>query len=233
MNENLEGLNFDGAVEALEGWVGRRVRIEVGARGALDDVIVLIDVRIRSVDVVLPSAHETTGTLHIPLENKANEQVACLALAESTFEEAAFYPSQELVAFASGARVIVQLADASEVAPGSEEPRWTSDQRAAAIGFLETLPWGDIETAKFDFETALFLALDATIDAASLWSELAEREGYADEFSVSPDEVAAMGETLRLAYVARLLPRECSGTGLAQRVVAKRESLGSLAICCS
>jgi hypothetical protein len=79
------------------------------------------------------------------------------------------------------------------------------DQQARAIEFLNSMPWGDVDGAVQSFETALRLALEATGDAFLQWEQQAEARGYDDEFSLTYDDLAALSDEWRLAYVARLL----------------------------
>jgi hypothetical protein len=82
-------------------------------------------------------------------------------------------------------------------------------QRDEACALLESMAWGDMDTAIRDLEIALRLAMEATRDDFLRWEHdlgpAFEAEGY-EEFSVPPAaQVAEMPDQEKLAYVARLL----------------------------
>ena len=74
-----------------------------------------------------------------------------------------------------------------------------------ALELIESLAWGDIEMAIYAFEVALALALEAVgPDSIGLWEAEGE-ERFGDEFELSVEDVVALDDDLRLAYIARLL----------------------------
>ena len=85
-----------------------------------------------------------------------------------------------------------------------DRAQFDEPQRAQVMALLETLPWGDVEREIGGLEVVLALAIEATGDAIQLWEEEGE-ECFGDEFELSADQVAALDDEWRLAYIARLL----------------------------
>src|SRR5687768_17083671 len=77
-------------------------------------------------------------------------------------------------------------------------------QRAQALDLIESLAWGDMQTAIFGLEASLALALEATGDAIDRWEAEGE-ERFGDEFELASEQVAGLDDEWRLAYLARLL----------------------------
>lgn len=78
------------------------------------------------------------------------------------------------------------------------------DRNTQVLDLLHKVAWGDICFAIEGMEDALQLALSATHPWLALWERESERL-YIDEFSLTPDEVNALSDRWRLAYVARLI----------------------------
>lgn len=82
---------------------------------------------------------------------------------------------------------------------------FNAQQQAEMTEVVLNTPWGDIAPALDQVEDALWLGMEATVDAFWLWEEQAESAGYGDEFSIGAAELDEMPDEWRLAYVARLL----------------------------
>lgn len=78
------------------------------------------------------------------------------------------------------------------------------EQQRAAVALIDAIPWGDMEAHIYAVEEALEKAVAATAPEFPLWEAEGE-ERYRDEFSVREEEIAAMSNEWRLAYVSRLL----------------------------
>ena len=91
--------------------------------------------------------------------------------------------------------------------------QFDSRQRQQALRLLESLAWGDMETAIHGLETALALAYEATGDAINLWEEAGEAR-FGDEFDLSAKQAAELTDEWRLAYVARLLATALQAYGV-------------------
>jgi hypothetical protein len=87
----------------------------------------------------------------------------------------------------------------------NEHPKQLSErQKREVIAVIESCTWGDMELHIRSVEAALERVLQATAEDFPLWE--AEGEGrYADEFSISEEDIAGMSAEWRLAYIARLV----------------------------
>jgi hypothetical protein len=77
-------------------------------------------------------------------------------------------------------------------------------QQLEALAILDDQPWGDMDTDIRSIEAALERALQATASEFPLWEDQGE-DRYADEFSVTPEEIETMSPEWKLAYVGRLV----------------------------
>jgi hypothetical protein len=91
------------------------------------------------------------------------------------------------------------------------EKQFSEEQSARAFGLLDSLAWGDVTADLCAFENALSAALDATRGYLDAW-EAMEIGGF-DEFDLTPEQIGALTDRQRLAWVGRLLEniRLCYG----------------------
>ena len=78
-------------------------------------------------------------------------------------------------------------------------------QQLRAIELIESMSWGDMENQIRGIDESLLLALQATASDFERWELEHGDVGFCDEFSLTSDEVAALPDEWKLAYVARLL----------------------------
>jgi len=96
-----------------------------------------------------------------------------------------------------------------------------------AVEILERGAWGDIEYHIRDVEIALALLCEATSPWLSDWEEevspaFDEEKGIeTDEFTLGREQVHDLGDSWRLAYVARLVETLCLQYGLSPTIGAK------------
>jgi hypothetical protein len=105
------------------------------------------------------------------------------------------------------------------------QSQFGASQRSDAMELIESLAWGDMEDAISGLEVALALALEATGDAIRLWEAEGE-ERFGDEFTLSAEQVADLGDEWRLAYIARLLHTAAHSYGISPNVPPGRTNEG-------
>jgi hypothetical protein len=84
-------------------------------------------------------------------------------------------------------------------------PQFNAAQRQAVIELIEACAWGDTDRDICSMESALRLALEATVEDFWRWENEALELRLGDEFSLSKEEVEGLTPEFRLAYVGRLL----------------------------
>lgn len=106
-------------------------------------------------------------------------------------------------------------------------PQFEASQRSQVTELIESLAWGDMETAIYGLEVALALTIEATGDAIQLWEAEGE-ELFGDEFELSAEQVAELDDEWRLAYIARLLYTAASAYGVSPNVLPGRTREGEV-----
>ncbi len=79
----------------------------------------------------------------------------------------------------------------------------TRDQQQQVLGIVSENPWGDTAGSLALIDEALAIAMRATLDEFIHWEQLADANGFVDEFSIN--DVSALSPEWRHALVARLL----------------------------
>lgn len=203
-------LGFDEFLVALRSWEGRAVRIELGSKTEIGDVIGLVGHGVASVTEVLAGEGPHLGrTIRVALGNELGEPGAGLAFDERSFESARDHDGKELVVYAGGLRLIIQ----ANVADIAAEAAWSPEQRSQALRLLVNVPWGDIENALFDMEEALRLAIGASEDDFGRWSRKGHVGGSCAELGLTSDQVRSLSTEERLAYIAALVRSAAGALG--------------------
>lgn len=190
---------FDSFAAYLPEWVGRRVSLTLGSHAAGSAVV--------SIDAVLAWAHHAEDSergsdqRETVLFLQADETVV-LTIVEDMLDPESWI---EPLGFQAGlAGVTAELSVVSEAEDLALPSSWSDAQREQVIRLVEGAPWGDIENGLFDFELCLDRAIAATPGAAEDWAEV-ERVWGADEYSLTPDQVASLGSEQLIAYLGQLV----------------------------
>jgi hypothetical protein len=115
--------------------------------------------------------------------------------------------------------------------------QFDEQQQLRASELIESMTWGDMDIAILVIYRSLLLALEATSSDFARWERDSESMGHYDEFSLTPDEVVALSDEWKLAYVARLLRSLALMFGVGtefgnQVLVAEHEPLSPAGLLC-
>ncbi len=112
----------------------------------------------------------------------------------------------------------------------SDEDRWPLRQRERAIELLESVAWLDIDLDLKLVGKSLGLGMEATRGDFNFWrDEHAAKSKFGDDLWLKPEQVEAISDEWRYAYVARLLRTAALVLGAETDEVDRGMTLGDFA----
>jgi hypothetical protein len=103
---------------------------------------------------------------------------------------------------------------AADVPGDLGEPQFDDEARVKVLRAVEGQPWADVREELDVILEALRRAAEATHGLLPVWERRAQEASYPDEMSVPPEDVDAMPDDLRLAYVGGLVFTALATLGL-------------------